>query len=150
MQESTLFSSFQNLHFLSVFQCKLTFLLHGSFLTCLTLSNLGKEISKQHYETFFVFFTQTGHDTSCEMSDFVFCGKIRTNIVNLLSAELAKREIKVNNNNNNNSTKNLNYFSFSCITSWKCHSLQGVGVCVRSLQRTYIVNSLGETDDCIH
>ena len=61
---------------------------------------LGKIFSKQHFKLFFLFFpwkkVLTFH-ANCRMKDqSLFSGKNKKNIVNLSSAELAQRVVKVN------------------------------------------------------
>ena len=73
----------------------------------LTLSTLGKIFNRRHFEIFSYFSKKTGFDISCKLSpgpveticmkcQILFSGKSKVNITNLLSAELAKRVVKVN------------------------------------------------------
>ena len=71
----------------------------------LAFSTLGKIFSKRHIKVFFfLFFQKTGFDSSFKLSpletiwmkcQILFSGKKKENIINLSSAELAKRELKV-------------------------------------------------------
>ena len=65
------------------------------------LSTLGKIFSRQHFEIFFLIFSQkTGFDISCKLSticmkcQILFSGKNK-NIISLPSAENAQRVVKV-------------------------------------------------------
>ena len=68
------------------------------------VSILSKIFSRPHFEIVFYFPQKTGFDISCKSSpmdtictkcQIPFSGKNKKNIVNLLSAELAQRVIKV-------------------------------------------------------
>ena len=67
------------------------------------LSTLGKIFSRQHLEIFFLFFPENRSDISCKLSpmeticmkfQIPFSGKNKKNVINLLSAELAKTVIR--------------------------------------------------------
>ena len=68
-------------------------------------STLGKIFTRRHFEIFFFLILQkTGFDISCKLSpmkiicmqcQILFSGKNKKNIINLSSAELAQRVVKV-------------------------------------------------------
>ena len=72
--------------------------------THLMFSTLDKIFSRQPAGDMLIFSQKTGFDISCKLSpleticmkcQIVFSGKIRKNITNLSSAELAQRVVKV-------------------------------------------------------
>ena len=79
----------------------------SSACVLLTLSTLGKNFGKQHFELFFLIFPRKkDFDSSCKLSpvetiymkcQILFSGKNKKNI-NLSSAELAQREVNINFN----------------------------------------------------
>ena len=65
---------------------------------------LGKHFSRQHFEILSNFLQKKGFDISCKLSPMeticmkcqsLFSGKSKKNIINLLSAEFAQRDVMV-------------------------------------------------------
>ena len=81
-------------------------LLKNKWNLFLTFSTLGKNFSRGHTEIFFSYFSQkTGFDISCKLSPMkiiymkcqvLFSGKNKQNNINLSSAGLTQRVVKVN------------------------------------------------------
>ena len=67
---------------------------------------LGKNFSRQHFDFFFLFFSdffiflffseKPPEETTCMKCQRLFSGKNKKNIINLASAEFAHRVLKVN------------------------------------------------------
>ena len=73
-------------------------------LSDLTLCILGNNFSRRQFEHFFLFFLENRFDISCKLSpmeticmksQILFSGKIKKIMINSLSAELARRGVKV-------------------------------------------------------